>query len=682
MKARKLIEGLSRLPRRTVDAHLDAHLRGVIERTTAAAQYASTAEAKGRASRLPRIALFIAIPAVAAVVTSVTVVTLISEPKVAPVAMVVTNLPQEQPILFTEEEPLQSNTVTAGTEAQQDPLDAARADLVVVLEGVPGVPVKGVMNLSIHDQLAGGGSNITRWVQNEPAIVFESVPAVECNIAAYLHGYMHTHSTFSLSGHAGEAVTNVMTLRPAAAISGRVVDFTTHAPVPSASVSTVSYTLTNSSAAGADTFTHVCLTNDVMADAGGTFILPHVQDNIQVLCVSHEEYFPQTFQVNAAAAVGTPIVLELKRPGRVFGTVTDQSGNVVSGCLVSCMPLVSPFSSDNPPRHSSTNTEANGHYEFPCVRAADSVSLSASTRSAHASRSVRLEPLENKRVDIVLKAVKNVKRQQGYIHITAREFEGAPVTNAGIMIFCDGGRYASRLSDCMSQLGTCVFPLDPGRCTLILSCREKPGACATNVLVTCGTTTDVHMVTAAAFSYIKGHARRSNGQPATGMQLSVRYMPIYGIVNFRGMTDKDDGSFSVCVIDCEGPYRFCSLSPGDDGAQIESPLGDVMPGDDITLLFKPYTRISATPLVTNSLTALRFVECELAESPEGKAVEHTYFSGGTAHHHYCISSAGYYYLRLRARGYEPIVIQRRFSPDEDIDLGTLYFVPLSTTNAP
>ena len=51
--------------------------------------------------------------------------------------------------------------------------------------------------------------------------------------------------------------------------------------------------------------------------------------------------------------------------------------------------------------------------------------------------------------------------------------------------------------------------------------------------------------------------------------------------------------------------------------------------------------------------------------------------GGQAYngmpHKIILPSSGEYWLTLQTAGYKPITLQRTFLPDEDVQLGTVYF---------
>ncbi|MCX7003034.1 MAG: hypothetical protein NTV22_07145 [bacterium] len=526
--------------------------------------------------------------------------------------------------------------------------DATLVTLDVVLSGQRGIPYEGTVRVDFFDMYKQYTSvRQTKQVHGEPALRFSNMPPIDCQITARLNSYLTTTTNVPLAEDAGTIKTVTLQISPARELRGTVVDAKTKTPLGYAGVALI---------AGG--------TNTACCDAAGAFIFSEVQDQVASLLVWHEDYPTQQFSIFVPPGGTSSAMLELVRAARIFGHVYDVSGRPVTACSVSYFVYFYETQSDQQ-QHANTITDANGYFDFPHVMPNEKLCVDAQAGNARGSVKVAVRAGEQRELQIVVTNRPPPPSSNGWIRVIARDTAGVPVTNANVCLL--GGGF-SMVGQTSKAGGECVAKERVGTFDILLTCDGVPPLVLTNVVVRYQETTTVHAVIGTVTPPVFGEVRRANGKPAVGISIMAESEDKRAGIIFGAQTDAH-GEFTIPVVRLDFMYKLTSRQ-----VVIDQPREPVKPGDFVHVVLKPYSAIQLQAVASNSLQNIAELGCAFAREPQGAAESENHSNSyeGSIHKLF-LPSSGAYCLTIKAKGYKPVMLQRTFLPDEDVNLGTVYF---------
>ncbi len=449
-------------------------------------------------------------------------------------------------------------------------------------------------------------------------------------------------------------VATVLTSKPARCLRGTVVDATTKAPIGYAGVALLANATTT-----------------IVCDANGGFAFDDVQDGMATLKAWYEDYPTQQFSIFVPPTGATDAVLALMRAARIFGYVYDEYGQPVTACSVTCYRPANVVYFDKR-NFDKTTADANGRFDFPQLMLTGLLHISAYDKERYDL--VRLTVSPGQEYEVLLVVSNPPPRpfaSNGWIHIIAHDTVGAPVSNLSVEVIGHAG--STSFAKKYDANGDYVVGPRAGTCDLFLSSANTPSLYLTNVIVRCEETTTVHAVMGMLTVPVFGEVRRANGMPAAGIKISTV------------AEDRQPNNMYITVTDAQGEFDFSMVCPdflytlalfAMDGIEINQPSEPVKPGDFVHVVLKPYSAIQLQAVASNSLQYIAELGCAFAHEPQGAAESESGSRVGTgAQHKLYLPSSGAYWLTIKAAGYKPVTLQRTFLPDEDVQLGTVYFEP-------
>jgi len=480
---------------------------------------------------------------------------------------------------------------------------------------------------------------------------------VDCIIDAVLDGYATVITNISLAEAAGAHTIVVLQLPPRHAMRGVVVDADSKAPVPFAHV-----------AAGADRSVVTC-------DAQGCFALGDIAQRAVDVRVWHEQYPTQSFRLFIPGDHLPFATINVQRGARVFGRVLDQKRLPVPACHVTYRAR-----RDTPDEFemttSITATDGNGCFDFPLVMPAMDAHVAARTSNAAAGVSLTVAPGEIHDVALVLTAHEPPRapaQSNGWLHVTARRPDGTIADRFRFMPM-----YASRGALGVGQSargGSSMSVQSVGTLSICVFEGPQP-VLVSNIIIRYQQTTSVHVVVGAIQAMVVGAATRANGTPAAGLKLSAQARDAEtDWLCFACLTDSR-GEFALSVLRPDGRYQIV-VENGNIPA--DQPREPVSPGDFTRVALTPYNVISLHAVASQSYQRITHVTCEYAGT--SNVIAKTYSRGGMGDMtddgalKLFLNAAGAKAYTLRAQGYEPVTFERALEPDEDVQLGVVYFVP-------
>ncbi len=569
-------------------------------------------------------------------------------PVVPPIAAIVPAPEPTAPLPLPSLSPVTSNVVVPAA------TDATLVTLEIVLSGQRGIPYEGPVHVRTFDRSENAaGTFQTKQLQGESSLCFSNLPATECSIAARLKGYSVAATNLSLEDAAGTLVTVVLALEPARCLRGTVVDATTKAPIGYAGVALLANATTT-----------------IVCDANGGFAFDDVQDGMATLKAWYEDYPTQQFSIFVPPTGATDAVLALMRAARIFGYVHDEYGLAVTGCVVACYDVCRDMLKITQERVTSA-TDAGGFFDFPRVMPAERMRVDACDAERFSTVGLALRPGEEREVLLVVSnPPPRPPTSNGWIHIIARDTAGAPVTR-GKIVFTDNG--LSMIDQGFDAQGECVFAENVGTLDIMLIGTGKPALTMADIVVRYHETTTVHAVVGTLIPPIFGEARRANGTPAVGIMLRAEVEGKRSGITFAGQSD-GQGEFTIPMDRIDLLYKLTSQQ-----VEIDQPREPVKPGDFVHVVLKPYSAIQLQTVASNSFEQVRILGCTIARdaqaSAESTSLPLTYEKSV---YRLFLSSSGTYWLTITAAGYKPVTLQRTFLPDEDVQLGTVYFEPAAS----
>ncbi|GEM_PF-908891 len=524
--------------------------------------------------------------------------------------------------------------------------DATLVTLDVILSGQRGIPYEGTVRVDAYD-IEYAGARQTKQVQGEPALRFSNVPPMNCYITARLKGYLTTTTNVPLAEAAGTFQTVILQLSALRELRGTVVDATTKAPISYAGVALI---------AGG--------TNTVCCDAAGAFAFNEVQDEIASLMAWHTDYPTQQFSIFVIPDGTSSAMLELVRAARIFGHVYDVSGRPVVACSVAYYVYYRQMQFDQE-EQARTITDGNGYFDFPQVMPNEMLCVDAQTGDASGSVKLAVRAGEQRELQIALTNRPVALSSNGWIHIIARDSAGAPVTNVILSFY---NQFNSTVYGAFDNIGECVLRKRVGTWDIVLLCAGTPPLILTNVAVRYQETTTVHAVLCTLPTPVFGQARRANGTPAAGICIYAAPEDKRAGTGFGAQTDSH-GEFSIPVARPDLLYKLTV-----NEVEIDQPREAVKPGDFVQVVLKPYSIVELQAVASNTMVYIASLSYWGARAPQGKG---EFMRGGQAYngmpHKLLLPSSGAYWVTLKAAGYKPVTLQRTFLPDEDVQLGTVYF---------
>jgi len=253
----------------------------------------------------------------------------------------------------------------------------------------------------------------------------------------------------------------------------------------------------------------------------------------------------------------------------------------------------------------------------------------------------------------------------GWIHIIARGTAGEPVTNA-IISFVN--QFNSTIYGAFDSTGECVLQKPVGTWDIGLLCAGMPPLRLNNVVVRYQETTVVHAVLCTLPTPVFGQVRRANGTPAASICIFAEPEDKRAGVGFGAQTDSR-GEFSIPVAHPDLLYKLTV-----NEVEIDQPREAIKPGDFVQVVLKPYSVVELQAVASNTMVYIASLSYWGARALQGKR---EFMRGGQAYngmpHKIILPSSGEYWLTLQTAGYKPVTLQRTFLPDEDVNLGTVYF---------
>jgi len=522
-------------------------------------------------------------------------------------------------------------------------------------------PLHGRVRVNVRDALgAYSAQSHTATLDTGDSVVFSNVAPCDCTVEAALHGYKLVETNLSLAMYADRECVLTFTLAPAWTLRGIVQDKTTHAPVAGA-------TITPGSMSGMATLDETC------SDANGLFVLSDLAEQRAQLTIVHAAYPTLIVTVTCSAANENPVVFYLCKGATVFGHVLNEQGAPVPGCYVR-VPLINYTSSGVAGWHGlaapPATTDGEGAFRIAGI-----------IPQAPFTRVVVDESLSNGYADLVLAPgdtreitlfVPTVITTPPVLKVVATYTNGAPVPRLemairqtrrqGGAITFTGGRIASRGSADGVYYEECGGA--EGMYTVVASAERCASLCFKDVRMANNHTTELVAVFGPANAELCGVAERASGAPASGITLYARAVDL-------------DAEFST-QCDVDGNFVFASILPDQcytlrtHDAEITRPRAPVMPGTSVRVVLAPYSTITFDTAISNTQETVFLVTYAWSRMPVEKPALNSNI-GSDLKKSLRQQWAGESYLYLNAAGCKTRELHFTLQPDEDVDLGTIWF---------
>ncbi len=508
----------------------------------------------------------------------------------------------------------------------------------------------GRVRVNVHDALGVyPAQSQTAILNGEDSLVFSNVAPCDCTVEAALHGYKLVETNLSLAMYADRACVLTFTLAPAWTLRGILKDKTTGEPVSGANIELLMYSGMSAS-------------RTVRSDADGMFGYADLAEARVRLTIAHANYPSNFVQVMCMTPDADPLVLYLCKGATVFGHVLDERGAPVPAREVY---------SDT----SRTSTDADGAFRLGNIIPQGTFTRVVADESwIKGYAELVLAPGDTRELTLVVRT----HATPPVLKITATYTNGAPVPRLemtirqtrrqGGAITFTGGRIASRGSADGVYYEECGGA--EGTYTVVASAERCASLCFKDVQMANNHTTELVAVFGPANAELCGVAERANGAPASGITLYARAVTL-------------DAEFST-QCDVDGNFVFASILPDQcytlsaHDAEITQPRVPVMPGTSVCVVLAPYSMITFDTAFSNTHEAISMISYELARTPVSTPTFHSNI-GSDLKKSLTQAWAGESYLYLNCAGCKTRELHLTLQPDEDVDLGTIWFEKESAT---
>ena len=518
--------------------------------------------------------------------------------------------------------------------------------LEIMLSGELNTPFEGNVSVQTHDFLKYyPDQNIKKEISGDCSVLFEKVTPGDCKINTEIKGYLNTSTNVSLSEYLGNKKSIVISLTPLQSFSGKVIDYITKEEIAGAELSA---------------FNQLTYT-----DGAGKFLIENLLSDIVNLQIVHDNYPTQTFKVSIPKHNDPDVVIELKKMSKISGYVIDQNGVPTSGCKV-IIPRIQIQNNkisfhDSYNCFSQTSTDEKGFFEFEIMKTGSAmVRFLADSGEAVGYTDLRFNPGEEHEITIVISNVFS------WLEIIVQDTNMNPITSAAIFIVNENKSLLTRDN---SPNGTYMLCFDSA-CTQDLIMVESDGFMAksvTNIFTRCNYTTTVEFILQPVSGELIGKMERSDGRPVPSKL--VMFFAIENSNIFKYTFTDLAGNFVISSINPDYHYLVYSKIP------VASPKEPVKGSEYYNIKLEPYSEVRFQALATNSFEVLNNVIYKATPTLQKDEEFCEIAQLKNKFYNIIVTGSGYYYLYLRPRGYKPIIIHRKFNPDEDVDLGTIYFTP-------
>ncbi len=403
-------------------------------------------------------------------------------------------------------------------------------------------------------------------------------------------------------------------------------------------------------------------------DANGRIEISYVGEHSVHVAASATGYPTQTFSLFEWREGSSPSVIALRKAAHVWGRVVDARGRGVPN-----QPVRAPKIHVQDGRvvgavgtRAETVTDDNGRFDLPAVFPQKPFNrvIAGEWPNEDGHVDLALQPGDEKEVKIVIQR----RIRNPVVKLTVKDNAGAPVPEVYIdMAFVAENRqgYSSSLE--RSRDGVyCMTYHDKIPGDLTVTAKGFLPVYVPNVQLISGRTTDVSIALQPSDARTKCRFVRSNGTPCSNMNMTLA--AVGRNARFSGYTD------------CEGIATFSPIFP-DSKYTVENrdiKLDQLIyapgTGEVTTVVADPFSIIEFTAIISNTQTAIKKLPYIITKNPSvipwhGKASK----GGWNGKYTFIISGTGNYYLHFAPENCRPITIKREVKPDEDVNLGTIYF---------
>ncbi len=520
-------------------------------------------------------------------------------------------------------------------------------------------PLEGEVSVITVDPLgAYPKQEFKKNVSANNIIQFNGIYPNDCYIYVKTKGYFGVSTNFSLVEYGGSELSVEVQLQTVRPLFGKTIDAFTEEPVAGASVA--AYKIEN------------CETS---TDGGGKFMLEGFSDSMVRLLVSHENYPTQRFGITVPKENSPDVVLKLKKPTRVFGYVTDEKNEKIPNCKI----FVADWSIFDVKikiwnvrnMEPTTTTDEKGYFEFEMMNPMKNLTtFVAESFEGKGFAEKLIKPGQENQVNII------ISNKFSWLLVKAKESNGKPIRKIKVDAsekFKDF--FIGFVREGESPEGSYLFS-HCRQCNLKDFTINSEGFIPffmSNIFLKSGSTTTVEaiMTHLPKTAEIIGCIKRANGNPFSDETIYI--------------TSVEHKAFSVdAETDLSGEFVFSSILPNDnykleiaEDVEIDKPQGLISTGNYINVTLKPYSKIKILALATNSNQRIVKLFYDFKPYPFKQVYPHSslaYLFKDSAHS-FMLPGSGNYTMILKADGYKPISINRTFKSDEDVDFGTIYFMP-------
>jgi hypothetical protein len=533
----------------------------------------------------------------------------------------------------------------------QPPTPSPYATLRVRFVAPTPALLHGRVRVNAHDALGVyPAQSHTAALDAGDSVAFSNIAPCDCTVEAALNGYMLIETNLSLAMYADCECLLTFTLAPAWTLRGILKDKTTGEPVSDANIEL----LMNSGMSASRT---------VRSDAAGMFGCADLAEARVRLTIAHTNYPTHFAQVMCMTPDTDPLVIYLCKGATVFGHVLDERGAPVPARAVYC-------------DTSRTSTDADGAFRLDNIIPQETFTRVVADESwIKGYADLVLAPGDTREISLF---VQTVITTPPVLKVVATYTNGAPVPRLemairqtlrqGGAITFTGGRIASRGSADGVYYEECGGA--EGTYTVVASAERCASLCFNDVQMVNNHTTELVAVFGPASAELCGVAERASGAPASGITLFARAVAL-------------DAEFSTHC-DVDGNFVFASILPDQcytlsaHDAEITQPRVPVMPGTSVCVVLAPYSMITFDTALSNTHEAILMTSYELVRTPVANPTFHSNI-GSDLKKSLTQAWAGESYLYLRAAGCKTRELHLTLRPDEDVDLGTIWFEKDSAT---
>ncbi|NLF38599.1 carboxypeptidase regulatory-like domain-containing protein [bacterium] len=544
--------------------------------------------------------------------------------------------------------------------AQTQTLKVTHASVRIVFEGDAPRPLTGKAQLSAEDRLGvSGWQSLSMPVEHTRSVVFTDVNPCDCSVIVRLSSYMEMRTNFSLAAYVGQQATVVFALEPQWTLRGVIRDRDTSDSVQGAHVNLHS----------TDPYVR---TYEAFSDGRGEFDCAELAFPRARVTIAHPWYPTQTVSLVQQPPDADRLVFTLCRGARITGRVTDESGSPVADHEVYIAGRIDPNGPFFPSGDKEgTHSDASGSFTLEHVAPRKPFTrVIADSGCSNGYADLALETGDERDVTLIVRSITNAPP---VLKVTARFTNGSPVRNLDIRIvnverYAGGGAFRSaRHFAHWSDDGVHYAQADPGIVPVTVWCENYAPVYFSNLLFKLNCTTEVSVVMAPPTAELVGHAERANGTPAPGIDLVASA----AACEFETTTSCDqNGDFAFKSILPDTAYSI--RSGNSDGIEVAEPAQPVDLGQPVRVVLKPYSAITFWGSISNTLKAVNTVSYIISHTP----VEHPRFDslyGTDLKLSINAPWSGDCYFYVTAAGCRPKSYHFNLKPDEDVDLGTIWF---------